>query len=285
MCQGLTPSMSNNRQYSAWQSGRCNRHFIRHLRPFVADKHLRDITLPLAEDYKNARKKEGASNATINRERSFLKAVLNKAVKWAVLEKNPLQYVESLPESHQFNRYLTPDETLELIAACEEHLRPLIVTAIFTGLRWGSVRKLKWSEVDFVNSVINLEDSKNDERIYPLPAKVKQELAKMSRKGSPYIFLNPATGKPWQDLRKAYKRAKDKAGITRPFRLHDLRHSFASNILMTGYDLKTVQELLGHRNINTTLRYAHLSMAHKKKAVDGLFQEDPDGHTFHHTGQ
>jgi integrase len=197
--------------------------------------------------------------------------------------------MESLPESHQFNRYLTPDETLLLIKASEKHLRPLIVTAIYTGLRWGNVRKLKWTEVDLENSIINLENSKNDERIYPLPEKVKQEITKLPKNGKPYIFVNPGTGRPWRDLRKAYKKAKEKAGITRPFRVHDLRHSFASNLLMIGYDLKTVQELLGHRNINTTLRYAHLSMSHKKKAVDGLFQKksqlNPDGHTFHHSSQ
>jgi site-specific recombinase XerD len=281
-------------QYMKWSEDRKkpstierNHHFIKHLKPFVFNKLLQNVTLAVAECYTIARKKQGASNATINREISFLKAVLNKAVRWDVIEKNPLQYMESLPESHQFNRWLTPDETLLLIEVSEEHLRPLIVTAIFTGLRWGNVRRLKWTEVDLENSVINLEDSKNNERIYPLPDKVKQEITKLSRNGSPYIFLNPETGKPWRDLRRAYKKAKQKAGIKRPFRIHDLRHSFASNLLMIGYDLKTVQELLGHRNINTTLRYTHLSLSHKKRAVDDLFQERTNlgGHTFHHTGQ
>jgi integrase len=150
----------------------------------------------------------------------------------------------------------------------------MIVTSIFTGLRWGNVRDLKWDEVDFVNSVINLEDSKNDELVYPLPEKVKQEIMKIPRNGSPFIFVNPETGKRWQNLRMAFKRAKKKAGITQPFRVHDLRHSFASNLVMDGYDLKTVQELLGHRNISTTMRYAHLSMSHKRKAVNGLFQKE-----------
>ncbi len=89
--------------------------------------------------------------------------------------------------------------------------------------------------------------------------------------------MNPKTKKPWRNLRKAFKKAKDKAGITRPFRMHDLRHSFASNLVMNGQDLKTVQELLGHRNISTTLRYAHLSMDHKKKAVNGLFKKPKAG--------
>ena len=251
-----------------------NYQFLKHLEPYVSGKLLSRINLVLAEEYKKDRKKEGASNATVNRERSFLKAVLNKAVKWGMIDKNSLQYMEQLPESDLFNRYLTVDETLALIDACEPHLRPMIVTSTFTGLRWGSVRKLKWDEVDLENSIINVENpEKKGLGIYPLPDKVKQEILKISQNRTPYIFVNPKTEKPWVNLRKSFGKAKAKVEITRPFRLHDLRHSFASNLVMDGYDLKTVQELLGHRNITTTSRYAHLSIRHKKKAVDSLFQK------------
>ncbi|MFC1887100.1 tyrosine-type recombinase/integrase [Thermodesulfobacteriota bacterium] len=250
-----------------------NHQFLDHLKPYVADKLLKNITLVLAENYRKDRKKQKASNATINRERSFLKAVLNKAVEWDVIDKNPLRYIKPLPEGHLFNRYLTVDETLALIDACEPHVMPLILTSVFTGLRWGNVRDLKWSEVDLTNSIINLEDTKNDERTYPLPDMVKKELMKIKRNGTPYVFINPDTGRTWKNLRKAYARAKAKAGIEQPFRIHDLRHSFASNLVMDGSDLKTVQELLGHRNIATTTRYAHLSMEHKKGKVDNLFKK------------
>jgi len=200
--------------------------------------------------------------------------VLNKAVKWGVIENNPLRFMESLPEKHLFNRYLTIDETLALIDACEAHLRPLIITVIFTGLRWGSVLKLKWNELDLVNSIMTLTTSKNEVLVYPLPEPVKEEILQIKRNGQPYVFINPETGKPWRNLRKAFSRAKIKAKITKPFRFHDLRHSFASNLVMNGQDLKTVQELLGHRSLATTLRYVHLNISHKKRAVDGLFQKE-----------
>jgi integrase len=203
-----------------------------------------------------------------------LKAVLNKAVKWGIIDQNPLKGMESLPEKHLFNRYLTIDETLALIDACEPHIRPLAITGIFTGLRWGSVLKLRWNELDLTNSIITLTTSKNEELVYPLPEPVKEEVSQIKRNGLPYVFINPETGRPWRNLRKAFSRAKAKAKITRPFRFHDLRHSFASNLVMNGQDLKTVQELLGHRSITTTLRYVHLNIAHKKKAVDGLFQKE-----------
>jgi integrase len=240
----------------------------------VDDKRLSEITVK----YRRDRKPQRASNGTINRERSFLKAVLNKAVEWGRIEKNPIQRMKPMDEAELFDRYLTVEETLKLIEVCEAsepHLKPLIVTAVYTGFRWSSVRRLKWNEVDLENSIIILDESiKKGEKGYPLPVEVKAEIQKIPRNGSKYIFINPETGKPWENLRKAFARAKEKAGITRPFRFHDLRHSFASNLVMGGADLKTVQELLGHRNIKTTTRYTHLDMGHKKKAVDSLYKKD-----------
>ena len=251
-----------------------NYQFLDHLNPHFSELKLTQINLISAEEYEKARIAEKASNATINRERSFLKAVLNKAVKWSIIDQNPLKGMESLPEKHLFNRYLTIDETLELIDACESHIRPIVITGIFTGLRWGSVLKLRWNEIDLTNSIITLTTSKNEELVYPLPEPVKEEILQIKRNGRPYVFFNPETGRPWRNLRKAFSRAKVKAKITRPFRFHDLRHSFASNLVMNGQDLKTVQELLGHRSLVTTLRYVHLNISHKKRAVDGLFQKE-----------
>ena len=250
-----------------------NQQFLDHLLPKFGTVTMSQISICAADEYKKVRLNEKASNGTINRERSFLKAILNRAVKWGVIEKNPIQSMESLPEEHLFNRYLSVDETLSLIKSCEDHIRPMIVTAVYTGLRWGDVRNLRWDEVDAVNSIIILKTSKTSELVYPLPDPVKNELLQIHRNGSSYVFVNPETGKPWANLRTAFKKAKKKAGITRPFRFHDLRHSFASNLVMAGQDLKTVQELLGHKCITTTLRYVHLNIAHKKKAVDGLFKE------------
>ncbi|MEE4601199.1 MAG: tyrosine-type recombinase/integrase [Desulfobacteraceae bacterium] len=253
-----------------------NHQFLSHLIPKFGAVAMSQISIRATDDYKKVRLAEKASNATINRERSFLKAILNRAVKWEVIDRNPIQSMESLPEQHLFNRYLSVDETLALIGSCEAHLRPMIVTAVYTGLRWGNVRRLRWDEVDAGNSIIILITSKTSELVYPLPDPVKAEILQIPQNGSPYVFVNPETGKPWANLRTAFDKAKNKAGIARPFRFHDLRHSFASNLVMAGQDLKTVQELLGHRCITTTLRYVHLNVAHKKRAVDGLFQKRDD---------
>jgi len=85
---------------------------------------------------------------------------------------------------------------------------------------------------------------------------------------SPYIFCN-GKGSPYFTLRASFSDALTRAGIT-DFKFHDLRHTFASQLVMSGIDLKTVQELLGHKSFEMTLRYSHLSQSHKQRAVDIL---------------
>jgi hypothetical protein len=85
----------------------------------------------------------------------------------------------------------------------------------------------------------------------------------------PYVFYDPATGKPYQDIKRSFKTACRRVKI-RDFRFHDLRHTFASHLVMAGQDITTVKELLGHKTLTMTLRYAHLAPSHKVKAVEVL---------------
>jgi site-specific recombinase XerD len=91
----------------------------------------------------------------------------------------------------------------------------------------------------------------------------------MRRIDVPYVFYDPKTGKPYKDVKRSFKTALRRSGI-KDFHFHDLRHTFASHLVMAGVDLTTVKELLGHKDIKMTLRYAHLAPAHKKKAVEIL---------------
>ncbi len=88
---------------------------------------------------------------------------------------------------------------------------------------------------------------------------------------STYIFHNNE-GKPYCNLRKSFFTACKKSGITN-FRFHDLKHTFASQLVMSGVDLNTLRELLGHKSLEMTLRYSHLSPDHKKRAVDVLCKQ------------
>ena len=129
---------------------------------------------------------------------------------------------------------------------------------------------LKWKDLDFHNRLIYLSDTKGaNKREIPMNEVVyKMFLRVRKNPNSPYVFCHK-NGKPYKDLRASLDKAAKEAEIER-FRFHDLRHTFASHLVMAGVDLKTVQELLGHKTIEMTLRYSHLSPDHKKAAVEVL---------------
>lgn len=156
-----------------------------------------------------------------------------------------------------------------MIDACSPHLRPIVVTALNTGMRKSEILHLKWEEnIDLKHGFILLELTKNGERReVPINATVRETLVGLTRRlDVPYAFYDPRTGKPYQDIKRSFQGACRRAGI-KDFHFHDCRHAFASRLVMAGVDLTTVKELLGHKTLNMTLRYAHLAPTHKRNAV------------------
>ena len=88
--------------------------------------------------------------------------------------------------------------------------------------------------------------------------------------GSPYVLVNPATGQPYNNVRKALASAARRAGLDGFIGLHQLRHAFCSHCLMQGIDPRTMQKWMGHKDLKTTLRYAHVSADHEKAAMERL---------------
>ena len=138
-------------------------------------------------------------------------------------------------------------------------------------MRLGEILNLKWQDLDFNQKFIYIENSKNGEkREVPMNnflLKMMAQLKETSNYGD-YIFSHK-DGSPLKGVYRSFKSACKRAGI-KNFRFHDLRHTFASHLVMNGVDLKTVQELMGHKSFSMTLRYAHLSPDHKRKAVEDL---------------
>ncbi|HXW68163.1 MAG TPA: site-specific integrase, partial [Dissulfurispiraceae bacterium] len=167
-------------------------------------------------------------------------------------------------------RYLSLEESRALVEACDPHLKPIVVTALNTGMRRGEIFRLKWEQVDLKHGFILLksDETKNGERReIPINATLRTTLQGLTRRlDVPYVFFDPATGKPYGEVKRSFKSALRRAKI-QDFHFHDLRHTFASHLVMAGVDLTTVKELLGHKNITTTLRYAHLAPEHKVKAM------------------
>ena len=210
-------------------------------------------------------------DSSVNREMSCIRHMFTKAVEWDMIERNPFETGQSLmlKENNQRLRFLNDDEIPSLVDACPPYLRYIVQCALHTGMRKGEILSLKWEQVQ--NGFIYLRKTKNKE---PRQIPINDELAAILKKirkenhlKSEYVFLY--NGRPVGNIKKGFKSALTKAGIE-DFRFHDLRHTFASQILMRGSSLKDVQELLGHKDIKMTMRYAHLTQEHKRNAVNLL---------------
>lgn len=260
---------------------------LNHLLALFKDMLLADINAWLIEKYKMQRKEEikaipknkakdekKISFASINRELACLRHIFNKAIEWEYLKENPLanRKVRFFKENNKKLRFFSLQEIDNLRNACHRCLRPVVETALHTGMREGEVLNLKRPDVDLDLDLIYIEDSKNGERSEvringPLK-KILSEILSSPQRKSECVFLN-SRGKPYRSIRTAYLTALKKAGIENAD-FHTLRHTFASHLVMARMDLVTVKELMRHKSIEMTLRYAHLAPDHKRKAVEKL---------------
>jgi len=227
------------------------------------------------------RPKKGNKPATVNRVLATLKHMFSKAVEWEMVEEATLKRIgkaKFLEENNRRLRYLSKEECQELVKACNAHLRPIVIAGLNTGMRKSEILNLVWDRVDLRNGFILLDQTKNGERReIPINATLRESLAELfkgtkerpRRLDVPYVFYDPSNGKAYKDVKRSFHSACKRAKI-KDFRFHDLRHTFASHLVMAGVDLTTVKELLGHKQLTMTLRYAHLAPSHKVKAVDIL---------------
>lgn len=253
------------------QSARRDGVSLKHLVAAFGDLDLSAISTRQIEQYKKYRLDNGGVKpATINREIACLSNMFNKAVEWGYLAQSPVKGVKMFKEPPGRLRYLQPEEITALLNECSTHLRSIVLTALNTGMRLSEILNLRWSSVNLRMRTITVENSKNNERrIIPVNSTLHQELKKLSlHKQGDYVYCSKR-GQPFTNIRKGFVAACKRAGIT-DFRFHDLRHTFASYLVMSGANLRAVQELLGHKEISMTMRYSHLSPGHLQEAVANL---------------
>ena len=240
------------------------------LKKSFSGRYLYEISPHLIEQFKAERARQ-VKPSTVNRNLACLKTMFNKAKTWGRFSgDNPVKAVKFFKENNQRIRFLEKDEITRLLANCNKHLRPMVVISLNTGIRQGELLNLKWRDVDYKREIIYLHNTKNGEtREIPVNEKVKTALIRVRRNPtSEYIFCKE-NGEHFKYIRTSFFTALKKSGI-KDFHWHDLRHTFASHLVMSGVDLNTVRELLGHKSLKMTLRYSHLSQSHKKRAVDVL---------------
>ena len=250
----------------SWQT--TDAKYLKNLVPFFGERFLSEITTEMVERYK-AHRKEAVSVASVNRELALLKCMFNKAITWGYANANPVRGVKLFKENNWRTRFLEKEEIGRLLSSSPTTLRAILIVALNTGMRKGEIQNLKWRDVDFERSYITVTHSKNGEkRFIPMNEAVKKALIGVRKHPeSAYIFAG-GDGEPF-NFRKAFETALRKSGI-KDFRFHDCRHTFASHLVMSGVDLNTVRELLGHKEPTMTLRYSHLSPDHKSRAVEIL---------------
>lgn len=223
-----------------------------------------------------AKRRSSAKPATTNRELAFLKRVFNVAIADGKTERNPARAVRLRKENNARVRFLTDEEEQALREAIGEAEWPTVAVALHTGLRQAEQFKLRWQDVDFGTGIITVARSKHGEtRRVPMNDTVRAILTdRFVRADGKFVFVSTTATAldACNYMRRVFVPAVKAAGIEN-FHWHDLRHSFASRLTMAGVDLRTVQELMGHKTITMTLRYAHLSPAHQLDAVQKLNRE------------
>lgn len=195
--------------------------------------------------------------------------MINLAMDWNFADKNPVVKIKLFSEKDTQKERILTEEELKLLSESPSYLRPILVTALNTGMRRGEIFNLKWDKVDFTKRTITVTNTKSGKnRIIPINDLLLQELI-LQRKANgkcPFVFPNPDTKRPFTDIKKGFKYACERAGI-KDLRFHDLRHTFASRLIQVGVDLITVRDLLGHFSVRVTQRYTHSNQDQKTQAV------------------
>lgn len=211
--------------------------------------------------------------ATINKEVAILRHLLNKAIAWGEIARNPCQGVKRLKEPPEKVAYLDGDERGQLLDAAgafSPTLQAIVTFAMLTGARLSEVLALTWGNVDLARRILTFRKTKSGRVRHVL---IHADLARLLliELGGPGDPAAPLFPPEWNSKRvsTAFRRLARKAGLN-GFRFHDLRHDFGSWLSMRGVPIRAVQTLLGHRDLRMTERYTHLAERTLAAAIELL---------------
>ena len=250
----------------------------KHILPYLGEKRFDELNMALVTDVLHSAKAKGLKDATVNRIRALLSVIFNLAIDHELIASNPMKRVKKLQENNQIERYLSDEELqhLMLVLKHPEHyaisnktIVAIIKFLLLTGVRKREAMDMQWSDVDFTKSTWLLKFNKSGKARHIALNTDAMAILNALPKISTYIFANPETGKPYNDIRKTFDKVMQCAGISN-MRIHDLRHNFASLAVNSGESLFVVQKLLGHASPQTTQRYAHLQHSTLQNASEKI---------------
>lgn len=255
---------------------------VANLLAFFGRRLLKNITPSLVEAYRQKRLQEPSARtgrtrgdfttpATVNREVACPKAIYNKPIKNGKAERNPCQGVKMLKENNERDRVLSEEEFRRLLAACPEHLKPVVKLAYYTGMRQSEILNLSWGQVDLQEGFIRLthRDTKTDEgRLVPLHPEVLEMLREIPR-GLPHVRVFPFRGQSWgSTLQRAFDKARREAGLE-DVCFHDLRHTFITDRRREGHDYFRIMAATGHKTMSVFKRYNTIDKDELRALVGG----------------
>jgi len=239
--------------------------FEKHIIPILGKIKAESVSLIHFHNYKKLRIEQKGSNRSISKEIAYIGSFYKWGKKYGYLSGLPFR-IERLPYKRPIPTVLSFDETIKLIKAASPNIYKIFLLTLYNlGVRLDEARNIKWSNIDFENRTITVTGKGSKERRLPFGNWLYEELQKMEPKTG-YLFVSKRTEQPISDIRKAIGRAKKEAGITKRVYPHLLRHSFATHLLDRGVNLRVIQGLLGHAQVQTTEFYTHVSIEAKRGA-------------------
>jgi integrase len=244
--------------------------YLKRIKEFFGDKRDCRITSQEVEKFKNWRLSQGVKPSSVNRYLALIRKIINLAIEWGYLRPEDRPRFRMFSEKDNMReRILSVEEEERLLSFLLDHLRLIVITALNTGMRMGEILNLKWENVDLRRRMIAVTKTKSKKiRHIPINETLLEVFLGINRT-SPYVFINPDRGEPWQEVKRSFKTACRKAGI-KNLRFHDLRHRFATRLIEKGTDIITIRDLLGHSSVRVTERYAHSQDKRKVDAVNCL---------------
>ncbi|MEY4642152.1 MAG: hypothetical protein RLZZ227_2146 [Pseudomonadota bacterium] len=246
-----------------------------HLLPAFGNKQLNAILRTDVQLLHTTTRLRGAAPSSANRLLILTRYIFNLALRWEVpgLTVNPCKAIPLLQENNKRERFLSAPEVRSLIHEVRSSpyamLQFIVSMLILTGARKREVLDARWSDFDLDRRLWRIPISKSGKsRHVPLSEAAAKLLHDLSHnKSSEWVFANPDTGTPFVSIYYSWNTCRLRANLP-DIRMHDLRHSFASMLVNAGRTLYEVQQILGHRNVRTTERYAHLSPSTLRDAAN-----------------
>jgi integrase len=252
-------------EVKAKKSFRRDKEFIFHLKRLLgAETKIKHINRGGVESYQRKRlaeesprhKGQNIRPATVNKEVSCLKTIINRAVNHNKLQINPIAKVKKLPENNVRMKVLTQEEFESLLSNCADHIKPVVLAAYYTGMRKSELLRLTWDNVDLPKGFIRLTGDMTKTsvgRSVPLHPTVRKMLELLPRGlHTKRVFLHK--GKPFESMKNSYKNAVSKTGLG-DFTFHDLRHCALNNLRLAGNDYFKIMALSGHKTMSVFKRY------------------------------